>query len=113
MQSCAAVNNKITEELVYSLAAVAKPKEIKEILETAIKGDFKKARDGLLDLMLKYGLSGLDVIKQIQSQTWALDIDNNKKIELIDKCGEIEFRLTEGSDEFIQLEALLANYCVK
>jgi DNA polymerase III delta prime subunit len=29
-------------------------------------------------------------------------------MNLIEKCGEIEFRLTEGSDEFIQLEALLS-----
>ena len=29
-------------------------------------------------------------------------------MRLIDKCGEIEFRMTEGSDEFIQLEALLS-----
>ena len=27
---------------------------------------------------------------------------------LIDKTGDIEFRLVEGSDEFLQLEALLA-----
>jgi len=26
------------------------------------------------------------------------------------KTGEIEFRLVEGSDEFIQLEALLASF---
>jgi DNA polymerase III delta prime subunit len=29
---------------------------------------------------------------------------------LMEKCGDIEFRLTEGSDEFIQLEALLAQF---
>ena len=26
------------------------------------------------------------------------------------KCGEIEFRMTEGSDEFVQLEALLSQF---
>ena len=35
-------------------------------------------------------------------------IDGKKRMILIEKCGEIEFRMTEGSDEFIQLEALLA-----
>ena len=30
------------------------------------------------------------------------------KVALIDKCGETEFRMVEGSDEFIQLEALLS-----
>ena len=38
------------------------------------------------------------------------NIDSRKKVELINKCGEIEFRIVEGSDEFIQLEALLASF---
>ena len=58
--------------------------------------------------MLKYGLSGIDIIKQIQSSVWDLRISEERKVDIIDKCGEIEFRMVEGSDEFIQLEALLA-----
>ncbi len=38
-----------------------------------------------------------------------LEVDNKEKMKLMDKCGEIEFRMTEGSDEFIQLEAMLAS----
>lgn len=110
LQSCAAVDEKITEELVFSMASVAKPKEIMEILELAIKNKFIEARNKLLDVMLNYGLSGLDVIKQIQHAIIDLNIDDRKKVELIDKCGEIEFRMTEGSDEYLQLEALLANF---
>jgi len=30
------------------------------------------------------------------------------KVALVDKVGEYDFRLTEGADETIQLEALLA-----
>jgi len=29
---------------------------------------------------------------------------------MVEGCGRIEFRLVEGSDEFIQLEALLASF---
>ena len=107
-QSCAAISKEITEELVYSMAAVAKPKEVDEVLNLALSNKFLDARNKLLDLMLNYGLSGLDVIKQIQKEILNLDIDNKNKLLLIEKCGEIEFRLTEGSDEFIQLEALIA-----
>jgi replication factor C small subunit len=109
MQSCAAMQDKITPELVFSLASMAQPKEIAQLLQTALTGDFVKARNSLLDTMLKYGLSGLDVIRQIQKEVWNLGIDNREKVKLIDKCGEIEFRMVEGSDEFIQLEALLAH----
>ena len=109
LQSCAAVSKNIDVELVYSLASFAQPKEIKELLEIALKGDFLSARKKLLDVMLNYGLSGIDVIKQIQKEIWGLSVDSRKKIALIDKCGEIEFRMVEGSDEFLQLEALLAH----
>lgn len=110
LQSCSVVAKDITADLIYQMASVARPDEIKGILDLALKGDFSKARDGLLDVMLRYGLSGVDLIKQIQSEIWNLDIDGRSKVELIDKCGEFEFRLVEGSDEFVQLEALLAQF---
>jgi replication factor C small subunit len=108
LQSCAAVSKSIDEELVFSLASVAKPKEIKQVLELAVTNRFIESRKKLLDTMLKYGLSGIDTIKQIQQGIWDLEIPDRRKVEMVDKCGEIEFRMTEGSDEYLQLESLLA-----
>jgi len=79
----------------------------------AIKGDFITARKKLLTTMLKHSMSGLEIIKQIQKEIWNLNIEDQTKVHLIDKCGEIEFRMVEGSDEFVQLEALLANFIRK
>ncbi|MDP2907328.1 MAG: replication factor C small subunit [Nanoarchaeota archaeon] len=113
LQSCAAINKNITENLIYDLVSAARPKEVKEVLETAIQGDFIQARNKLLDVMLQHGLSGLDIIKQIQKEIWNLKISDEKKVQLIDKCGDIEFRMVEGSDEFVQLESLLANFILQ
>jgi len=108
MQSSAAISKRIDEGLIYSLASVARPKEVIDVLNLALKNDFIKARGKLLDVMLNHGLSGLDIIKQIQKEIMDLELDNRKKMELIDKCGDVEFRMTEGSDEFLQLESFLA-----
>ena len=108
LQSCAALSSNITEELIYSISSIARPKEVGEVLSLALKNKFKDARNKLLDVMLEYGLSGLDIIKQIQKEILNLNIEPRKKMFLIDKCGEIEFRMVEGSDEFLQLEALLS-----
>jgi len=110
MQSCAAVNTSIDEEIVYSLSSVAKPAEVKKVLELASQNKFMESRKILLEVMLKYGLSGLDIVKQIQKEIIDLNIDDRKKVELIAECGEAEFRISEGSDEYIQLEALLAKF---
>jgi replication factor C small subunit len=108
LQSCAAVTDRITEETVYSVASQAMPKEITEILHDALAMNILESRKKLLNVMLEKGLSGIDIIKQIQGVVWKLDADNHKKLEILKLCGEIEFRMVEGSDEYIQLEALLA-----
>ena len=110
LQSSAAISKDITEETIYSMASVAKPKEVDEVLKLALQNKFIDARNKLMDIMLNYGLSGLDIIKQIQKEILNLDTDNEKKMLLMEKCGEIEFRMIEGSDEFIQLEALLSQF---
>ncbi len=108
MQSCASISVNITESVIYGVASAAKPKELKEALTLALSNRFVDARNKLLDIMLNHGLSGLDVIKQIQGEIMLLELPQKKKLVLIEKCGEIEFRMVEGSDEFIQLMALLS-----
>lgn len=112
LQSAATLESHITDKIIYELASFAEPKEIKDVLELAVKGKFEDARKKLLDTMLSYGLSGLDVVKQIQQEILSISTDDRTKMMLIEKCGEIEFRMTEGSDEYLQLEALLAHAVV-
>lgn len=110
LQSTAALNEIISEELIYKITNSIKPKEIKEILMLSLQGEFLKSREKLLDTMLKHSLSGIDIIKQIQKEILTLETNEKNKAKLIELCGEIEFRLVEGSDEFIQLESLLASF---
>jgi len=110
LQASASISPSITAELIQTLTAGAKPAEIKIVLEYALSGDFLKAKEKLLDVMLKESISGTDIIKSIQKEVWNLQIDDILKVKLTEKTGEIEFRLIEGSDEFIQLEALLASF---
>ena len=108
LQSCAALSTTITAETVFSLASVAKPQELLDIMKLALQNKFVEARKLLLDTMLTYGLSGADVIVQMQQQIWNLDLDDRVKVKLIDRCGDVEFRMSEGSDEYLQLESFLA-----
>jgi len=111
LQSAATFNKTITSEDIFTISSLAKPKEIDEVFNLCLKKDFSGARKKLLDLMLDYGLSGLDVIGQLQREVWKLEsLDNSLKLSFVRSCGEVEFRLVEGSDEFIQLEALLAEF---
>jgi replication factor C small subunit len=110
LQSCSVISKDINEDLIYEIVSAARPKEIIKVLELSLDGQFIQARKLLLDTMLKYGLSGIDIIKQIQSESLHLNLEEKTKAQMIEKCGEIEFRMIEGSDEFIQLEALIASF---
>jgi replication factor C small subunit len=39
-----------------------------------------------------------------------MDIPEEKRLRMIDRIGEFEFRLNQGGSEEIQLEALLAQF---
>jgi len=110
LQSTASISPLITSDLVSTVISNAKPKDIKVVLDYALAGDFENAREKLLDVMLKESIAGTDVIKAIQKEIWNLDIDPQKKVKLTEKTGEAEFRIVEGSDPFIQLQALLASF---
>ncbi|MEA1993390.1 MAG: replication factor C small subunit [Euryarchaeota archaeon] len=112
LQAAAFLKKDIDEELVYQVAAKAKPDEIKEMVTLALQGKFLKARKKLDTLLLTHGLSGEDILRQIHREIFNLNIPEKKKIKLVDMTGEHDFRLVEGGNERIQLEALLANFAV-
>ena len=110
LQATASVATTITTELINMISSTAKPAGIKISLDYALAGDFLNARDKLLDVMLKESVSGNDIIKLIQKEIWNLQIEPEIKVRLTEKTGETEFRMIEGSDEFVQLQALLASF---
>ena len=110
IQSTSSVSPSITPELISTILADAKPKDIKIVLDYAVSGDFQKAREKLFDIMLRESISGQDVVKAIQKEIWNLPVEPEIKVKLTEKTGEAEFRIVEGSDPFIQLQALLASF---
>jgi len=110
LQSTAAVSPKISKNLVKTIISEIKPKDIRVVLDYALSGDFENAREKLLNLMLKEFLSGQDIIKSMQKEIWNLSIEPEIKVKLTEKTGEVEFRIVEGSDPFIQLQALVASF---
>jgi len=110
LQSTASISPNITPELLSTVISSAKPRDIRVVLDYALSGDFQNAREKLLDIMLKQSISGQDVVKAVQKEIWNLPVEPEIKVKLTEKTGEAEFRIVEGSDPFIQLQALLASF---
>ena len=116
LQAASLMGGAVTEETIYQITATARPEEIRELLSAALAGKFPQARSLLDDLLLVQGLSGEDVIIQIHRQMISLidseDLPASTLVRLMDRIGEIDFRMTEGANERIQLEALLAYFAL-
>ncbi|MDT7872861.1 MAG: replication factor C small subunit [Sulfolobaceae archaeon] len=106
----ASAYGKVTVEAVYKVLGLAQPKEVREMLNLALQGKFMQAREKLRNLLVNYGLSGEDIIKQIHRELTGneINIPDELKVVLVDYAGEVEFRIVEGADDEIQLNAFLA-----
>ncbi|MDE1824544.1 MAG: replication factor C small subunit [Candidatus Micrarchaeota archaeon] len=108
LQSAATGDRKITDKQVYDIAARARPKEIMAMLRYALSGDFAKARNELNTLILNYGMSGEDILLQCYREALTLDVEDKLKLSLVSNIGDCNFRIVEGANDRIQIEAMLA-----
>ncbi len=110
LQTSAALNEEITEEIVFKVAGRAHPAEIRKMLTLSLEGKFKEARDTLYNLMTRYGVSASDILQQVHREILNMDIEEERKTALLDYVGEVDFRLSEGAHPDVQLSALLAKF---
>jgi len=108
LQVAASLGKEITVDVVYQTTGTARPEEVQKLLETALGGDFIEARNLLDEILITYGLSGQDIIRQMHRGIFDLALSDIQKVRLVDRTGEVEFRIAEGGNERIQLESLLA-----
>ncbi|MEM2666438.1 MAG: replication factor C small subunit, partial [Candidatus Bathyarchaeia archaeon] len=108
LQAAASLSKPIDAKVVYSIAGRANPADVRKMIDVAMKGNFIEARKQLREMIQKYGVAGSDIIRQIHTEIFKLDIPEPWKIKLADIVGEIDYRLVEGADEEVQLSALLA-----
>jgi replication factor C small subunit len=108
IQAAASMGKEIDAQTVYSVIGRANPEDINDMIKTAMKGDFLGARKKLREMILKYGVAGSDIVKQIHKEIFRSMLPDSWKVTLSEAIGEIDFRLVQGADEEVQLSALLA-----
>ena len=112
LQMAAAAKTDITPDVVYQAVAAARPEEVKEALQMSLEGNFSGARERLDTLQITYGLAGEDVLRQMHRSVRDLEIPDHIKVQMIEKLAETDFRLSEGANSRIQIEAVVANFTV-
>ncbi|MBV1767629.1 MAG: replication factor C small subunit, partial [Methanobacterium sp.] len=79
--------------------------------------DFMGARDVLREIMVLQGTSGEDMVNQIYQDVSRMateeELDGSSYLEIIEAIAETDFRIREGANPRIQLEALLTRFLYK
>lgn len=110
LQAAAMLDKTVNMDAIYKTTATARPEEVVELIKLSLEGNFMKARAKLDYLLIEQGLSGEDIIGQIYRAMLDMTIPDKVQIDLIDRIGETDFRIAEGANERIQLEALIAHF---
>jgi replication factor C small subunit len=117
LQASASTTDEITEDSIHEIVSKAKPQDVRKIVNKALNGDFLSARDLLREVMVIQGTSGEDMITQIYQEVSRMSMENMIEediyVDLIQSIGEYDYRIREGSNPRIQLEALLTKFLLK
>jgi replication factor C small subunit len=109
LQAAATTGDVVDEEAVYMITSTARPEDIEEMVRAAIDGEFTTARKKLETLIVDTGMAGGDIIDQLHRSVWDFDLDERAAVRLMERIGEADYRISEGANEQVQLEALLAS----
>jgi replication factor C small subunit len=110
LQGGAIISATIDEKMIYAITSTARPDEINELLGLSLAGDFDAAELLLNYLLHERGIAPNELINQCYRALIKRKMDRSLKVQLIDHIGETDFRLSEGANSDIQLEALIARF---
>lgn len=110
LQGAAIISPDIDAGRVYAITSSARPDEIEELLSLSLSGDFDGAEMVMDRLLNERGIAPPELISQCYRALVKRDMDQDLKVALIDRLGVTDFRLSEGSDTEIQMEALIAQF---
>jgi replication factor C small subunit len=108
LQVAATTSKVVDGNAVATAAAAVRPSDIVELFNLAFSGDYLKAREKLRELMYIKGIAGVDIIKAFQRELIRMSLDDETKAEIAELLADVDYRLTQGADEEIQLAFLLA-----
>lgn len=113
LQAAAASQKLIDDVAIYNLLGNVSPQAVKDMINTALGGEFLESRELLRDLLINQGLAPEDIIRNVYREIMRHStLTEQWKVKLSDTLGTIDYRLTQGSRAEIQLSTLLAHLSV-
>lgn len=115
LQASSTTGKTVDLDTVFRLVETPATSATQKMIQEALSGNVMRARDTLDTMMMEGGMTGRDVISEIQRQAMSMGLGDADMVRLMDKIGETDHRIAQcgsgmqsASLERIQIESLLA-----
>ena len=112
LQSTHMAYPEVSEETVYLTAGAALPSVIESTLNSLLTDTFEVAYNNLMLIVKNFGYALCDIVTSLSMLIVRLDIPDLAMSTLVDKLSTIEFRLSHGISEKLQIGALVGAFVV-
>ena len=100
--------DEITEDTVYECCGAPRPSDLRAVLKSMLEDDWSTAYDTLERIRTSKGLALIDLIEGIVTILQEYELKNeNTRIELLTKLGDIEYSISRGGNERVQCSAVI------
>lgn len=99
--------SKVTINEIYQVSSYIEPKLISGIIYDALSREFFKAITSI-ETLITDGLNAEDILKQMMNIIFDMNISDKMKVDIIERIGEVHWRISEGANELICMKWLVA-----
>lgn len=112
LQSLAVLGKKVDRAGVAEVMGAAIGSDVSQLISLAMGGRFDDARKKLQEVLYTNAAAPSDVVKQIYREVVRSAYPDSVKAGVLSYLGDTEYRLMQGADGEVQLDALLAKIVV-
>ncbi|XP_028089956.1 replication factor C subunit 3-like [Camellia sinensis] len=110
MQSTHMASQQITEEAVYLCTGNPLPKGIEQISHWLLNEQFAVSFRRISEMKARKGLALVDIVREVTMFVFKIKMPPDVRVQLINDLADIEYRLSFGCNDKLQLGSLIATF---
>ncbi|XP_047326966.1 replication factor C subunit 3 [Impatiens glandulifera] len=110
LQSTHMAYEHLTEEAIYLCTGNPLPKDVEQISYWLLNESFSTSFKRISDMKTRKGLAVVDIIREVTMFVFKISMPPNIRILLINDLADIEYRLTFGCNDKLQLGSLISTF---
>ncbi|WOH13241.1 hypothetical protein DCAR_0832750 [Daucus carota subsp. sativus] len=110
LQSTHMASQQITEEAVYLCTGNPLPKDIEKITHWLLNESFANSYKQISEMRTRKGLALVDIVREVTMFVFKIRMPSGVRVGLINDLADIEYRLTFGCNDKLQLGSLIATF---